>query len=184
MGMFSLNIQSERVWFKDIRLEHLPQILEWYNKVSDFKYATGMDTPITLDQLTQKYAETSICSNEFFAGIREKKEEKMIGILKGSIRRERGICSLWISSLAIDRPYQGKGYGSDSLNLLFEHIKAMGGIENAYISVIENNSQGRAFWVKHGFREMRKISGHIKLDNKDQDVIIMQKPLLCKTLAQ
>ena len=86
--MFSLNIQAETVYFKDIKLEHLPQILDWYNKIDDFKFATGIDQPMTIEMMTQKYAEVSICTNEFFVGIYCTNVDKMIGILKGRLEYE------------------------------------------------------------------------------------------------
>ena len=46
--MLSLNIQGDSVYFRDIKLEHLPQILNWYNKIDDFKFATGIDQPMTI----------------------------------------------------------------------------------------------------------------------------------------
>ncbi|MCR4435850.1 MAG: GNAT family N-acetyltransferase [Clostridiales bacterium] len=173
--MLSLNIQNDVILFRDVQLEYLPQILEWYNKIDEYKFATGIDKPITLEKLTQKYSEVAICSNEFFVGIYTKARGDLIGILKGSIRHENKRYSVWISSIVIDTQYQDQGYGSEAVNLLLSHVKAARGIRNAYVAVIENNPRGMAFWLKHGFKELKRIPNHIRLDNQDQNVIIMRK---------
>lgn len=167
-------MQSDVVYFEDIKLENLPRILKWYNKVDDFRFATGIDHPISLEELTQKYAEVAICSNEFFVGIYGQKEKKMIGILKGRIEYENKH-SVWISSIVIDPKYQNRGLGSAAINILLSYLKMNNSITNAYLAVIEDNVQGKAFWLKHGFKELRKIENHLKLMDRQQNVIIMQK---------
>ena len=174
--MLSLNIQAQTVYFKDIKLEHLPQILKWYNKIDDFKFATGIDQPMTIEMLTEKYAEVSICTNEFFVGIYCATHHQMIGILKGRLEYENKH-SVWISSLVIDLLYQNKGYGSVAIKMLLDHFKDFNQIKDAYLAVIEVNEQGIGFWHKNSFTEVRKIKNHIKLQNKQQNVIIMHRIL-------
>lgn len=174
--MLSLNIQEDTVYFRDIKLEHLPQILNWYNKIDDFKFATGIDQPMTIDMLIQKYAEVAICANEFFVGVYSHIEKKMVGILKGRLEYENKY-SVWISSIVIDSAYQNKGYGSLSIQILLKHLKYYNKIKEAYLAVIEVNEQGRRFWCKNCFNEVRRIQNHIKLQNKHQNVIIMHRVL-------
>ncbi|MCX7710447.1 MAG: GNAT family N-acetyltransferase [Clostridia bacterium] len=174
--MFSLNICNDTVFFEDIKIEHLPLILKWYNKVDDFRFATGIDNPISLDVLTRKYAEVAICSNEFFVGVYLCKEKKMIGILKGRFEYENKQ-SAWISSIVIDPQHQKKGYGSAAVSLLISFLKEKSNIRNVYLAVIEENIQGRSFWNKHHFIELRRIENHLKLQNRQQNVLIMQKSI-------
>ena len=174
--MFSLNIQNDNLYFRDIKPDHLPLILNWYNKVDNFKYATGIDSPISLGALHQKYAETAICKDEFFAGIYSLKEEKMIGILKGRLKY-KGIDTVWISSIVIDNIYQQKGYGKSAIFLLLDYLKINNKIGGVYLAVIEENAQGREFWKKQSFQELRKMENYLKLQNRNQNVIIMYKKL-------
>jgi len=172
--MHSLNIQNDIVYFRDIKPEHLPMILKWYNKVDDFKFATGIDTPMTLEKLTGKYAEVAICVNEFFVGIYSKNESRMIGILKGRLEYKNKY-AVWISSIVIDSNLQKKGYGTASVNLLLNVLKTNQNVQDAYLAVIEDNEQGRMFWNKLKFKELRRIENHLKLQNKPQNVIVMHK---------
>lgn len=174
--MFSLNIQNDKVSLKDIRPVHLPSILRWYNQVDDFKFATGIDKPITFEAFRHKYAEVAICSNEFFAGIYRKKDDMLIGILKGSVQSRKD-AAIWISSIVIDPGFQNRGYGSSSIGLLLEFFKSCQGIRTVYLAVIEDNRQGIRFWVKHDFTRLRIIKNHFKLQDRACNVIIMQKKI-------
>jgi len=172
--MFTLNIKNRNVLLKDIKPEQLPLLLKWYNNIEDFSYATGIDTPITMEKLACKYAEVAICSNEFFAGIYLVDEKKMIGIVKGSLKHKEKN-SVWISSIVIDAQYQRKGYGRETITLLLDFLKTNNGIKDALLSVIEDNLKGRAFWRRLGFSELKEMENHIRLHNTLQNVIIMHK---------
>ncbi len=173
--MVNLNIQNNVVCFRDIKFKDLTKVLGWYNKVDEFKFATGIDFPIDLDTLKQKYSEVLISKNEFFVGIYSQNEE-MIGILKGSIKHEKENV-MWISSIVIDPSFQNRGYGSQSVDLLLSHLKDRNSINEVYLAVIEENTQGKAFWIKQNFIELRRIQNHLKLQDKPQNIIIMYKKL-------
>ncbi len=174
--MFTLNIQNSLIYFRDIKLSDLHKVLEWYNKVDDFKFATGIDFPITLEVLKQKYAEVVISKNEFFVGVYSSREQNMIGLLKGNLKHELENI-MWISSIVIDPAYQNKGLGRESVNLLIRYLQKNNGINEVYLAVIEDNIQGRIFWEKQGFTELRKMQNHLKLHDKPQNVIIMFRNL-------
>jgi RimJ/RimL family protein N-acetyltransferase len=174
--MFSLNIANERIWFKDIKPDDLPLILKWYNKVDYFMYATGVSQPITLEVITQKYAEVAICSSEFFVGIFEREGGNMVGILKGSLQYKHRD-AVWISSIVIDTLYQKKGYGTAAIELLFDHLKSTGKVKNAYLAVIEDNIQGKNFWLKQNFRVLRRMESRFVLMDKKRSAVIMHRGL-------
>ena len=174
--MYSLEIENEEIYFKNIRPGDLPVVLEWYNRTDDFKYATGVDTPMTLEDLAGKYAEVAISCNEFFAGIYTKKQDMMIGLLKGSLKYKRKD-AVWIRSIVIDTSHQNMGYGSLTVALLLKHLKTASNIENAYLAVLEENIKGRAFWSKNGFSEMRRVDNHLYLQDKRRNIIIMYKKI-------
>jgi RimJ/RimL family protein N-acetyltransferase len=98
----------------------------------------------------------------------------MIGILKGNLKLEAGNI-MWISSIVIDPAFQNMGYGTETVNLLINYVKLNNKINEVYLAVIEDNLQGRTFWLKQDFQVLRKISNHIKLQDKSQNVIIMFK---------
>jgi len=174
--MFNINnLENEEIYIKDVTPRELTQILKWYNKIDDFKFATGIIEPISIDLLFQKYAEAIISRDEFFVGIHSKADQKMIGTIKGRIHnRKRG--SIWINSMIIDNAYQNAGIGSSSICLLFKHLKDAICARSVFLSVIESNFRGVGFWTKHGFREFRKIEGCMRLQ-EEQTVLIMRRDL-------
>ncbi|MDP4091838.1 MAG: GNAT family N-acetyltransferase [Bacillota bacterium] len=174
--MFPLNIQNEVLRFRDIKRDDLPLILKWYNKIEEYKYATGIDSEISLQEMTRKYAEVAINSHEFFVGIYTAANDCMVGILKGSVGYKSSD-AIWISSIVIDTNFQNIGYGSRAVNLLINHLNINHKYKSIYISVVEENVQGRAFWNKLDFKEMRVMENHLKLNDKPQNVIIMYKQL-------
>lgn len=172
--MLRLNIRNDQIHFIDIKPQMLPQVLKWYNNVDEFKYATGIDKPIDLGSMIQKYEEVAICSSEFFVGIHDNERQDMIGILKGRVRGGK-IPVVWISSIVIDPELQRKGYGSQALHMLLAYLKQTGHIKGAYIAVVEDNIGGMRFWNRNGFQFVRKIEKHMTIDNKKQNVVIMRK---------
>lgn len=176
MFMFPLNIQNDIIYFRDIKPKQLPQILDWYNNIDDFRFATGLDTPISMEILLRKYSEAAISSDEFFTGIYIRQELRMVGILKGRLHnRNKG--TIWINSIAIDPDYQCRGYGSISIGLLLKYLKTHINAKSVFLSVIEENTRGIAFWLNQGFRKVKKIEDYIKLQERGQNVIIMRKDL-------
>lgn len=172
--MYSLNIKNESIYLKDVEINQLPEILKWYNKVDVFSFATGIDTPIVLRDLKLRYTEAAICSREFFCCIYKAGRSQMIGILKGTFQKEKD-GSIWINSIIIDPKYQNMGYGGMVLDLILNHFKSNKGIKHAYLAVVEDNKQGRAFWTKHNFKEIKTIKNHLKLQDRYWDVIIMHR---------
>jgi len=174
--ILTLNIQSDYLRFNDIKHENLEEILKWYNDVDKFMFATGIDTPVTLETLNQKYSEVIICRDEFFVGIYSSKEENMVGVLKGRLQ-DKNNDSVWISSIVIDPCYQKTGIGSMSIDLLLGHLSENYDIKNAFLAVIEENIAGIAFWKKQNFCELRRIQNHLKLGDKKHNVIVMHRCL-------
>ncbi|MGI6778088.1 MAG: GNAT family N-acetyltransferase [Acetivibrionales bacterium] len=175
--MYSLRIGNDTVCLKDITIEQLPVILEWYNRTESFRFATGIEKPINLEFLIQKYTETAICSREFFAGVYVVAEDKMIGVLKGRLHDEKK-GTLWLNSIAIAPEYQNMGYGSKAVELLLGHFRQEANVKKVYIAVAEKNTQGRLFWIKQDFKELKRIENYIRLANNNYwNGIIMYRNL-------
>lgn len=172
--MLSMRIVTAEIVIKDIKRRDLPNIIKWYNGGQDYKYATGMDQPVTLEILIQKYLEVVYCGSEFFAGIQLKHNNDMIGLIKGRLKKGK-VNSIWINSLIIDARYRGGGYGTKSLNMISEYFKSRYDIKKIFISVIMENQSGIRFWHKNGFKSIRKTNIRIMLNGKGHNVVLMEK---------
>lgn len=173
--MFRLNVEGGNVSFVDIRREDLPEIEKWYNH-KEFMYATGTDGSIGAERLRKKRDEVVESTREFFAGIHLKGKEKIVGMLKGFLK-DPSEDAVWIKTMMIEDDYQNQGLGSEAINLLFSELKQKKNVQRVYLSVVEDNQKGVAFWKKHGFEEVKKIQKKLIITQKDENICIMKKEL-------
>ncbi len=174
--MLSINVDYDGIILKDVKRRDLEGILKWYKTLKDYQYATGLNEPMNLEELIEKYLEVVYSSSEFFVGIYLKDSRRMIGLVKGSLKKE-DVNAIWIYSLIIDSDYRRDGYGTTSLKIVEYYFKDHFDIQKIYISVIMENMDGIHFWEKNGFIFLRKMSNHITMNGKVQDIILMTKDI-------
>lgn len=175
-SIFSLEMQNKTISIKNICFRDLPYVLKWYNNITDFKYATGIDRHVEMEHIEASYTDIAASSSEFFSGIYLKEENIIVGIVKGRVHIGPENAA-WISMLLIDTEHQNKGYGSSVTDLILEFFSRKIGAKNVYLSVAEENIDGKGFWEKRGFRELQKLKGHFKTEGRECDVIVMHKRL-------
>ena len=56
-----------------------------------------------------------------------------------------------------DREYWGKGYGTDAVNSLIEHIFTTTQITRVYLHTLEWNDRARTSFAKSGFKELKSV---------------------------
>ncbi len=174
--MLSINVDYDGIILKDVKRRDLDGILKWYKKIKDYQYATGLNEPMDIEELIEKYLEVVYSSKEFFVGIHLKDSSKMIGLVKGCIKKE-DVNAMWIYSLIVDTNYRRGGYGTTSLKILEYYFEENYNVQKIYISVIKENIEGINFWEKNGFKFMRRMSNHITMNGKQQDIILMTKDI-------
>lgn len=173
--MINLEYHSTDITFLNITKKDLPIVLDWYNNISDNMYGTGIDKPLTLNDLGKKYLETAISCYDFFLWIVNNNNEK-IGIIKGSIKYQESD-SIWINSLIIDKSHRNRGYGRGAVEALTRYIGQYFKLSKVCVSVVEDNKDGIAFWNRIGFIPVKRMEKHILLGDLLRDVVIMYKPL-------
>lgn len=174
--MAELLINDDVLYLKEIVKDDFERLVALYNSEDDFKFATGIDFPITIRSIYDKYIEVFLSKEEFYLGIYLKEDEKFIGAIRVGVN-SKVKNALWIYSIAIDKNYRNNGYGTSTVNLTVEYFETNYKINKVIISVLEANQKAKKFWKKIGFNILRKMEGSIRLNNKKQKVIIMQKVL-------
>lgn len=174
--MYRLDAFNNIIAVRDIKACDLPRILGWYNMVDEFKYATGLDRPITFEGLAERYRKILASPDEFFAGIYLSAGSEIIGMIKGKLK-EPGMDAVWISSIAIDPAYRNRGFGKAAINLMLGSLRSEINVSNAYLAVAEENLPGIAFWKSVNFREINRINNHASLSGKKRNVIIMYRKI-------
>ena len=173
--MINLKFEDEKIAFINIRKNDLPLVMEWYNNIEEYMFATGIDKPLTLEEIKKKYLETAISHYDFFAWLVNYNNDK-IGIIKGSIKQKEND-SIWINSLLVDYKYRKNGYGRCTVEALVKYIKQHLILNKIYVSVVEDNLNGVIFWKKNGFSKLKHIEKHIILAGIPRDIIIMCKEI-------
>lgn len=191
--MLTINTQAKGLCFKDITKDDLCDVLRLYNQNEINMYATGIDRPMSKEDITEKYLEVLINSHEFFAGIfregamdvaavsnqssgNDAPNYKMIGVVKGRIDYNNSE-DAWISSILIDGGLQRKGIGSDAAAIIMQLLRDTYSIKRIMIGILSGNAVGKEFWKKLGFSYIRTIDQFMKLHSKTEDFIIMRKDL-------
>lgn len=179
-NMLTINLEMENLSFEDVTKESLEDVLKLYNQNEINIYATGIDRPMSLQDVMQKYLEVLVNSHEFFACIFVchpcSFEKKMIGVIKGRIDYDNNE-EAWISSILIDSSFQKNGIGTKVVRSIMKMLKDTYDIKAILIGILSGNGIGREFWHKMGFNYIRTIEQYIKLNNKNEDFIIMKKDL-------
>ncbi len=171
--MFSVNVQNNIVALRDICQEQLGSILSWYNMTEDFRFATGVEVPVELEDLEYRLLQKASGDLDFLLGIYSFFEDKMVGVVTGKIAGS----VLWVNTLAVGLEFQRKGYGSISVDLLLKHMAVFAGVRSAYLAVADKNVKGRGFWLRNGFKDAKQACSKVTLDGIRYRVIIMQKRL-------
>lgn len=173
--MYTINTKVEDVYLMDINPTNLKSILQWYNS-EEFRYATGIEGDVAIYQLAQMYNKAEQSENHFWTGIFISSTCEMIGILKGQIKKASQV-SVWINTLIIDKPYQNKGYGTKTVNLLISYTKLKSNVSRVYIAVSDRNTRAHKFWGSLGFGHFGRVDNCIRFGEEASNAIIMYKPV-------
>lgn len=174
--MLSLLIEDKDIIIRDIARPQINKMMEWFNgsNIGKYKYAMGIDKPVTVGDLYEKYLEVLINAHEFFLGITM--DGELIGFIKGRADYKND-GEIWIMSLLIDSSYQNRGIGTRVLGLILKEFQEKFGIRKFYSCLVNDNVAGKAFWERNKFYECRSTKDYFTIDNKNYDLIIMYREL-------
>lgn len=145
--MLNIKISDEKFHIKNIDKSSIRNIYSIYRNSHEFKYATGIFHEINYDQFSAQISQFIQRENVFFLDIYLDTGE-FIGLIKGIVAKKDGI--VWINSMIINTPYQGRGFGQRIISLLETYLKRCG-INKVFLSVYKNNIPGISFWKKCSF---------------------------------
>lgn len=174
--MLSLYIDDEDITIHDLDKNQLKKISEWFNGAEreQYKFAMGIDGPMTFEDLYEKYLEALVSTHEFFLSIN--RDGELAGFIKGRVDyRDEG--EIWIMALLVDTRYQSRGVGKRAVRLIMEEFREKLGIKSFYAYMVRDNAQGKLFWEGLDFKEYRMSKGFFTFDNGSHDLIIMHRHL-------
>lgn len=152
-----------------------------YNCSGDIRYATGITSPISCLELSEKLDRLAESKKEFLTGIftTDTKHEsidgssQLAGIISGVLYDK----TLWIKLMAVLPRFRHMGIGSRAAGLLFQYSITCYGATEVFISVIEKNAIGRRFWRSQKFLEACRFNKELFDGEPPYEVLIMHRRL-------
>lgn len=172
--MLSLLIEDNHLTIKDLEKNELDIIIKWFqgSEFKQYKYAMGIDKPLTYEDLFEKYLEALISAHEFFLSIIV--NGNTVGFIKGRVNYGEEN-EVWIMAFLIDSFHQNLGIGRRSLQLFIDEFGSKFGVKSFFAFLVKDNMKAVRFWENNGFVQYRLSKGYFTMDNISHDLIIMQK---------
>lgn len=167
--MIPVNISFEDYEITNIKYEDLNDVLNCINQNHENIKALGRSTPLSMENIRQRYMETLINSMEFFCGIYFKKQ--VVGILKGRIE-VKSLNELWLLSLLLTEEHRQKGLGSKILKYTEEYFESSYCVEKFCVVIMEGNNEGQRFWKRNNYMLNRITRGN---NINEPGIVIMEK---------
>lgn len=117
--MYSLNVNNNDIYFKNVQLNELTEIYKWYNNIKEYGFATGVENPVSFQDILKEYYKVLSSPEEFFISLYNISNE-MVGVIKGNFIEEKKI--VWIKVFIIKTGFQKKGYGKKAVGLLKDYF--------------------------------------------------------------
>lgn len=141
--------ESERLTYQPINENDMEQLGGIYNSNPFYLEISERKPQITLEEVRKEYLENRTCENEYTIGIREKEEQKLIGVAKFILCNPHDN-NPWLGLLMLHKEKQNRGFAKEFLNTLINWYR-----ENGYVSlhlgVLEKNQSVIPFYEKCGF---------------------------------
>ncbi|WP_181350528.1 GNAT family N-acetyltransferase [Thalassobacillus sp. CUG 92003] len=144
-------LTGERLAFTALNEDDLKTISGWYQNVA---FARRFDAqpsqPKPLGQLKKWKEQAEESNNHFLFGIREPGTDKLIGYieLEGILWNQR---NGWVSIAIGDDAMQGKGYGTEAMELLMGFAFDELNLHRLQLTVFEYNTPAIAMYERLGF---------------------------------
>ncbi len=178
--MLELNITDGAICLKTLDRTTLSDVAGFYGCTGDYQYATGMDSPVSFEDLAVKLAKLEADKKEFIAGIYLVDGNGTEGVRSVRAGAVSGIVTdniVWIKLLAVLSEYRSSGIGTRTVALLLRYCRICFGASEAYLSVLKMNEGGVRFWYKQGFAEAGRIFKELYGERRPYEIIIMKKTL-------
>lgn len=173
--MIGIELSDGVVLLKTLDQDMLDAACRVYNS-SGMQYATGISGIMPHVQLSEQLQLINASDNEFIAGIffiDPSRRLTLIGLISG-VLSERVI---WIKLLAVLPPYRRQGIGTRAAELILRYGKVRHDAAEAFLSIVNINTEGIRFWTRQGFAETESIYKHLFSQERSYKVIVMNKKL-------
>jgi diamine N-acetyltransferase len=142
-------LESENIYLRPFIKEDIPFILKWYNDYNT-RLKTGDTRPVNLAD-AEKIVDRKDDSRLWFAIVR-RADDSIIGET-GLLRMMPEWRTTDLSIIIPDAVNQGKGYGTEAVNLLMKYAFGNLNYNRIAIGVVGFNEEALKFYEKVGFKK-------------------------------
>ena len=152
-----LLVKGEKVVLREKRIEDAPEDYAW--RVDEELARLDATRPLRMSYADfQKYSQEEMGypsprSKRLAIDTGDGKHIGNIMFYDIDLRRKEAELGIMIG----DREYWGKGYGTDAVNSLVEHIFTTTQLTRVYLHTLEWNDRARSSFTKSGFNEVKKV---------------------------
>ena len=150
-------VKGEKVILREKRIEDAPEDYAW--RVDEELARLDATRPLRMSYADfQKYSQEEMGypsprSKRLAIDTHEGKHIGNIMYYDIDLRRKEAELGIMIG----DREYWGKGYGTDSVDSLVDHIFTTTQITRVYLHTLEWNERARKSFAKSGFKELKNV---------------------------
>lgn len=171
MNDLSGNIESARIYFRDLRVEDIDTgYYQWINDSQVNQFLESRFKPLTHSDLVEYINTVNLDMSSIIFAIVDKKNDKHIGNIKlGPINWVHRYADVGI--VIGPREYWGKGYASESIKLLMEYAFKRINLRRLTAGMYMSNIGSKKAFEKCGFIQEGIRREHVFFNGKYEDVI-------------
>jgi diamine N-acetyltransferase len=154
-----ITIEGKLIALGPLRRDLIPTYQRWHNNVATLR-TYALPLPTTLEQEEALYTELTTASDKVLFTVYERASWRPVGTtyLTDIDHRHR---SAEFGVLIGDVIWRGKGYGTETANLMLDYAFTALGLHSVMLTVYAFNLAGRRAYEKAGFREVgRRRQSH------------------------
>lgn len=168
-------LKGEKVELRPLRMDDWHKTIKWRNDISVKKLAMMHPFPITEMNEQEWYEELlkSKSDKTIYFAIDNKNKEIIGFIFLDKINRTNRNCYLGI--VIGDDTTRGKGYGRESINLLFNYAVDVLNLRKVIVEVVSVNKLALKLYKSIGFEEEGCLKQNYFFNGKYHNVLLLSK---------
>ncbi len=169
-----LNIVGDLVVLGPLRKDLVPTYTRWYNNFHTLRTLGTTPVPLTLEQDERQHERlVANSATEISFTIYERKTSRPIGNA-GLFDVDYRNRSAELGLIIAEPDARGKGYGTETTQLVVDYAFTALGLHNVMLTVFEYNLAGIRVYTKAGFREFGRRHASNFMGGKLWDIIYME----------
>lgn len=144
-------IIGEKIVLRLLREDEVPQIVEWRN---DPAISHNFFRPhVELPEYAEDVRRMRMSVDEEMYAITSAGDGRLVGMICYEMCEERGVVCAKYGIMVGDPESRGKGFGSEAIRLLSQHLSETRGVRRVILEVIPTNEGALEFYKKLGFEQ-------------------------------